>query len=243
MGLDKQSVTFNFISGIDTLGDPNQLSIGKFVTLKNSEFIQNDGVGRLNKRNGYGTLTSLPDSTSYCITTFNTNLVALGNDIKAYSFANNAWRSKGLLTTCQLSVIPVVRNNLNQTRLDASVSNGLVCIAYTENQSIGSSTILPIQKYAVYDSSTGQNFIAPTQIKSTNGTVSQFSRVYSLGNNFVVVFPSFGSGGGTNKLQYFSISQSSSFAVGAVTDITSTYVPNIQTIGSMTNWDGVVASS
>lgn len=140
-----------------------------------------------------------------------------------------------------LTTLPLIRNNFNQIQSDTAISpNGLVLTSYTEISTQASST-QNIYKYVLADAITGQNIIPPTQITSTFGTVSYSPKVFSLGNNFVVVFGS--TNGGSNHLQYFSVNAFSPSTIGSVTDVTTSYGP--QTIGPIIQsaFDGVVANN
>ena len=124
----KQTINFNFSKGIDTKTDPWQLPIGTFEMLQNSVFTKG---GRLTKQNGYGKLSELPASADY-LTTFNGDLTAIGNSILAYNPGTQGWISKGKITPLNLSVLPLVRNNLNQFQADSAVApNGSVCTVYS----------------------------------------------------------------------------------------------------------------
>lgn len=238
MPLQKQAVAVNFARGLDLKTDPFQLAVGSFVVLDNSVF---DKVGRLTKRNGFGFLPALPDSTSSYVTTFNGNLTAIGSDLKAFNSPSQSWSTKGPIQPTQVSTLPLIRNNLNQSQVDTAISpNGLICTAYTESVP-SSSTTANIYKYAIADSSTGQNIVAPTQIISTFGTVSYSPRVFSLGNYFVLVFGS--TNGGSNHLQYFSVSSYNTSVTGSVTDVSTNYGP--QTVGVISKgaFDGIVANN
>ena len=88
MALQKSPVDISFAQGIDQKIDPYRLPVGKFQSLYNSVF--NKG-GQLTKRNGYGLLASLPNSTSSYLTTFSNNLTAIGPTISAYNAGNQTW--------------------------------------------------------------------------------------------------------------------------------------------------------
>lgn len=224
-----QSVLINFSKGLDTKTDPWQVSIGNFLALQNSVFTK---AGLLQKRNGYGQLTSLPDSQSTHMTTLNGNLTSIGNKINAYNFGSESWVSKGTIQPAELSTLSLIRNNLNQTQSDSAIApNGLICSVYTEvNAGISA------YKYAVADAITGQNIISPTAIPVASGTVTGSPRVFLLGKNFVVVFTNVISG--TSHLQYLTVNSIVPTIVGTNTDIASEYVsfPGI-------SWDGIVVNN
>jgi hypothetical protein len=50
MALQKQNISLNFQKGLDTKPDPNQLTLGAFVSFKNAVF---DELGLMKKRNGF----------------------------------------------------------------------------------------------------------------------------------------------------------------------------------------------
>ena len=152
--LNKQVLNINFSQGLDKKTDKFQVQPGKFLTLSNAVF---DVLSQLTKRNGFGFLPALPDSSSQFLTTYNNNLTAIGPSLYALSADTGVWVGKGSLVPVSLSVLPLIRSNLNQSQADTAVaSNGLVCTVWTETGSV--------YKYAVADSITGQNIIAPSTI-------------------------------------------------------------------------------
>lgn len=228
MPLQKQNININFSQGLDQKTDPKQISPGKFLALQNSVF--NKG-GQLTKRNGFQMLASLPDSSSLFTTTFNGNLTAIGNDLKAFSMGTEQWFTKGKIQPLELSTLPLIRNTYNQTFVDTAVSfNDLVCTVFTEQ------TPSLVHKYAVADAITGQNIIEPTLMPAGSGVVSGSSRVFILGNNFVIVFTN--TIAGTDHLQYFTISISNPTNISAPIDISTQYLP-----ASTTAFDGYVANN
>lgn len=249
MALVKESITFNFTHGIDTFVDPNQLPLGKFQYLQNSIFIQADGVGKLQKRNGYINLAAL-DSTSSFITTYSNDLVSISNTaLKAYSQSTGQFQTIAPITPLQLSVTPLIRNAYSQPAFDMSIRNGQACIAYLENASFGSgSGLFPRQRFAVADINTGQLLIPPTTITSTIGTISQksISRVFNIGSQFAVFsgIPNANvSSGSFGSLQYFTINQNN-LTVSSAVIFTNSY--SAQTVGSAsfgTGFDGIVSSN
>lgn len=233
MPLQKQSATINFSNGLDTKSDPNQLPMGKFVSLENSIF---DKLGQLTKRNGFKALASLPDTTSSYVTTFSGNLTAIGQDLKAYASGLGTWQSKGVLSPLTLSTMPLIRSSTNQSYCDTAISpSGLVCTVFIDS-TVVASTNLSINKYSVSDLSTGQNLIPPTQIVSTFGTVSFSPKVFTLGNYFLVFFTSYN--GSSYHLQYFSVNSYNPNVVGSVTDFSTSAGPR-----ATTYFDGVVANN
>lgn len=224
--IQKQNITINFAEGLDTKTDPWQVKPGNFLVLKNQVFVKG---GRLTKRFGNRRLPSLPDTTSVNITTFNDNLTAIGTSIHALNESSSTWVSKGSIQPMDVNTLPLIRNNINQIQCDAAVSAlGLVCTVYSESNG---TTI--DYRYAIADSATGQNIVAPTSIPVTTGTVTGSPRVFVLGNFFVVVFTNLISA--TYHLQYIAISLSDPTMVTANADIASSYIPS-DTVA----WDGAV---
>lgn len=226
--IQKQAVDISFAQGLDTKTDPKRVQVGKFVKLENMVF--NKG-GLLQKRNGYGQLASLPDTTYSYLTTFNGNLTALGPNIAAYNTGNQSWVSKGRITPLSLNTLPLIRNNLNQTMCDSVVAdNGLVCTVYLESD--GSTTTA---KYAIADSVTGQNIVAPSVIPVASGTVTGGLRVFYLGTNFIIIFTNVITA--TSHLQYVAISSITPTTVSTNTDIASVYIP-----ATTLSWDAKVVN-
>lgn len=224
--LTKQAIDVSFAQGLDTKTDPKRVQVGKFLQLQNTVF--NKG-SLLQKRNGYSNLTALPDNTYSYLTTFNGDLTAIGKNIAAYNASNASWVQKGQIEPLSLKTLPIIRNNFNQTAADSAVApNGLVCTVYLEFN--GSTTV---NKYVIADSVTGQNIVAPSVIPVSSGVVSGGMRVFSLGNNFVLVFTN--TIAGTAHLQYVTIGSYSPTTVSANADISSNYTP-----ASTLSWDGYV---
>lgn len=225
MALQKQNLNINFAQGLDLKIDPKQVQAGKFLLLQNSIF---EKGGLLQKRNGYQPLTSLPDTSYQYTTTFNGNLTAIGSRLAAYNSGGNAWVDKGSLQNVDLNTLPLIRNNTNQTQTDAAISpNGLVCTVYTD---VGSTTTY---KYAIADSVTGQNIVAPTIIDA-NQTGSP--RVFVLGSYFIIMYSSVIAA--VNHLQYIAINYTVPTLVTSPADISTSYSPN-----SRVDFDAAIANN
>ncbi len=213
--MPKQSLPINFSQGLDTKTDPFQIPIGKFSQLTNSVF--NKG-GLLEKRNGFGSLASLPDSNSILATTFNEDLTTIGQTLQAYSAASQTWSNKGYIQSIGVDTLPLIRNSVNQTQSDSvTASNGLVCTAYTETNGTTVS-----YKYAIADATTGQNIIAPTAISTADATYGT-PKVYILGNYFVIIYTNKVSS--TYHLKFFTISINNPSVVTSPVDVSTSYTP------------------
>lgn len=224
MPLQKQNLPINFSQGVETKTDPFQVEPGKFLALSNSVFTKGN---LLQKRNGFGELADLPDTTYTYLTTFKQNLTAIGTNLAAYSDSSLAWVNKGYIQPVLLETMSLVRSNTNQSQCDAAVaSNGLICTAYTD---VGPASTT--YKYAVADSETGQNIIATQTISAANGTL----RVFALGNYFVIVFKSTTA----NHLQFIAISTIYPHATTAAADIATDYL----SAGTDNAWEGVVTNN
>lgn len=234
----KQNVNINFSQGVNTKTDPWQLSLGQFESLKNSIF---QIGGLLSKRPGYGLLTSSnPDSTY--MTTLNTNLISIGSTVNAYSQSLNSWISKGTLQPCTVDVLPLIRNNVNEVQSDTAIANGLVLTTYTETYSTDTGVQTSFF-YAIADKETGQNIVEPSSIPVlSTGVIQGSSRVFVVGNFFVIVSPVTVSG--TIFLQYVSIpilnpvNSDNTPNVSAAAEVTSNAYISLST---NPGWDGVSA--
>lgn len=234
MALEKKAFPLNFTQGINTKADPKQVQFGKFLDLQNSVF---DIEGQLTKRNGFEKLDTLPVSDSTFLTTFNGNLTAIGNELYAYSQGSGQWVNKGSTQPLDLRTLNLVKNNTNQTQADIAVaSNGLVCVAYTDNvpDLMGQLEVVP--KYAVLDSNTGQNIIAPTSLTEGSAVGQASPKVFLLGNYFMVVYEVLVTA--TPQLRYIAISTADPTIISDAEVITTTYTPD-----SRVAWDGVVANN
>lgn len=224
--LVKQSVPINFAEGLDLKTDPFQLRPGKFLSLQNSIF---EKGGLLQKRNGYGQLTPLPDSTSKHLTTFNGGLTAIGSTLFDYSEGSATWIDKGPFQPVALNTQSVIRSATNQTQSDSVIaSNGIMCVVYTD---VDAGT--PTYKYAVTDSTTGQMLVPPTLIPVSVGAVAGSPRVFNLGKYFVMVLTVNISG--TYHLQYVTINTNNPTLVSTSVNISSQYTP-----AATVAFDGVV---
>jgi hypothetical protein len=224
-----QTVNINFAEGLNTKTDPWQVPVGQFLVLQNSIF---DKGGLLQKRNGYDTLPSLPNTSYSYLTTLNGNLTAIGPTVAAYSEGSQNWVTKGSITPVEVSTLPLIRNSLNQVQCDIVVApNGLACTAYTESNNVTTS-----YKYVISDSTTGQNVVQPTAIPVSSGTVSGSLRVFLLDNYFIVAFTNVISS--ANHLQYIAININNPSNVTTNADLASSYVPS-----SAGSWDGIVSNN
>lgn len=211
----KQAINVNFSGGLDRKTDPIQVPFGKFLLLQNTVF--NIG-GLLQKRNGYANLPALPDATSNFVTTFNGALTAIGTKLEAFSEASNTWTNKGNILPVQLGVLPMIRNNTNQTQVDSAVSpSGLVCVVYTDQNpaSLGAT----IFRYAVLDQITGQNIIPPTTLNAD--AIYGTPRVFVSGSYFIILYTT----PATYHLDYVAIN-TVSLIVGSPVSITASITPS-----------------
>ena len=234
MPLQKQAIPVNFSKGLDLKTDPKQINLGNFLSLQNTVF--NKG-GLLQKRNGYAELASLPDASNTFITTFKSNLTALGTSLSAYSSGSETWVNKGSLQPISLSTLSAIRSSTNQTQIDSTVSNnGLTCVVYTDSVPVAGSPTNEY-KYAIMDSVTGQNIVEPTLIPSSGGTsdVSGSPRVFFLGVYFVIVFTATISA--TPELQYIAVNSVTLVQTSPV------LISNQYTPATTVAWDGVVVDN
>lgn len=232
----KQSVPINFAQGLDLKTDPKQVQVGKFLSLENTIFTKG---GLLQKRNGFGSLTTLANNDSTYLTTFNNNLTAISNTINAYSDSSNQWYTKGSIQPLSLNTLPLIRSNTNQTQVDIAIaSNGFMCTVYTDQNPDNLSEF--IYKYVIADSITGQNIIEPTQLLTgTSTSIYGIPRVFLLGNYFIIIYTNDESG--VYHLQYIAISIGNPNNTTTPIDINGSSA--IYTPSSTLSFDAIVASN
>jgi hypothetical protein len=222
--LQKSTIDVSFAQGLDQKSDPFRVQPGKFLSLVNSVFTKG---GLLQKRNGFGQLTTLPNTSNTYLTTFNNDLTAIDTSFNAYSSSTESWVNRGNFQPLDLSTLPLIRSSTNQSQVDTAVANGLVLTTYADYN--GTNTIY---KFAVADLATGQILIAPTAIVSSTGSVSGPPRAFALGNYLVVVY-----GTSTAYLRYFGIS-TNSLLISPTADAALTYAST-----AYGAFDGVVIGS
>jgi len=229
MALQKQVLNVNFSQGLDTKTDPFQVTPGKFLSLENTIF---DKGGLLQKRNGFGALTSLPNNNSTYLTTYNGNLTALGTTLQSYSAGTETWTQKGHILPVKLSTESIFRSGTNQSQMDSAIApNGLICTVFTDNPPSGVA-----YKYVIADSITGENIVPPTLIPVVSGTVTGSPRVFALGRYFIIVFTNVISA--TAHLQYVAVNTAIPTSVTTNSDISVQYGN-----ASSVSFDGVVVSN
>lgn len=222
MPLNKQSYPLLFDKGLDTKSDPYQIPLDNFAVLENSIFERGRG---LTKRNGYLELPALPEGVSAStLTTFNGNLVAIGNSLYSLGAQSGQWIDTGKLMPLQLSTQAGARSaySLNQQDM-AKAPNGLCIIAYLDGDARN--------KYVVKDGNTGENVIPVVTLPS--GALSP--RTFVLGNYFIVTY--LRTITGTPRIQYIAIPFSMPGTPNTPVDV-STLVSS-DTAG----YDGVVANN
>ncbi len=246
MPLQKQAVSVNFDQGVDTFSDPNQLSFGKFTALSNAVFIK-EGASQfadLTKRNGFGSLTTLPNASSKFITTYNETLLAIGGDVKGYSEGPNFWASKGTYLPLSLKTQSIIQNSNNQQFADIAQINGLTCTAYLEyvalttliGGTVSSVSYVPNARYVISNLNTGEQISQSQLIVPSFGSVNFSPRVYAYGSKFVLLFD--GTIGSQSHLEYKWIDATNPSSVSSSTLVSSNFAPAFPQA-----FDAVVASN
>lgn len=219
MALTKQAVTINFQAGLDLKTDPYQVQVSNFLNLNNSVFTT---TGRLTKRYGFKSLTTLPNTQQCTLTTFNGNLAATGSSLYAYSADSNQWLNQGIVQPVQLNTLPLIRTGASQSSPDTVVSaSGLVCITYIEAGQA---------YYVISDSVTGQQIVKRTALPTT----AVFPRVFVLGVYFIVMFIDTA---GSSSIQYIAIPISNPTNPKPV----ATFANNVNSL--TVGWDGYVTNN
>lgn len=175
--IQEQIVTINFQEGLNTKTDQKQVPIGQFLRLENSVF---NVQGELRKRNGFGLVTTIADSST--VTTFSENLIALSSkSLKLYSNQTRSVVNSGYFQPLGLSVLPMVRRPTGQTTVDSAIApNGLCCSTWLDGDANS--------YYQINDSVTGGTLVPAVSITTGTDVSATMSRVFVLGNYFIITF-------------------------------------------------------
>ena len=172
MTIQKQNINIPFVNGLETKTDPKQVSIGKFLLLKNSVF---DKQGLLKKRNGYGKIATIEGASN--LATFNDSLLAIGTSLTGYNPDSNSNIDGGVIQPLSMSTQSLVRSATSQTNCDVAVNSlGLACSVWLDSDTNS--------YYQISDSTTGQTVVPKVQLPST----ATQARVCVLGSYFVITF-------------------------------------------------------
>lgn len=218
MALTKQNIPINFIKGLDTKTDPNQIQLGKFLSIKNSIF---DELGSWKKRNGYtplpATILSLGTYsfkafasavTLGCFTASYRGELVMGDgkNFFSYSQSDQVWAYKGRIENCSTSLTSIYQDQYNNLTSDSAVNlaTGFSLYAW-ESWSFNpryNGTYLGLG-FSLKDEGTGQSVLT-RQLSSTRSLpkcVAVGSFLYLLffdsGSNSLIGLPISSSGAGT----------------------------------------------
>lgn len=194
MPLQKQPVAINFSKGLDTKTDSWQIPVGNFYNLVNSVFTKG---GLLTKREGFANLPSPTNTTTY-LSVLSGNLLAIGQNVQAYSFPNTAWEASSPRPDVALSTISLARNSYNEFFSDSVVSSsGLVGVLQAFELNDTAAPHPPETQYSVLDATTGQTLLNPVNLVCENtGTTPLMTapRIFDLGNFFIICYLRVGGG-------------------------------------------------
>ncbi len=220
MAIQKQGFDILFGQGLDRKTDPKQVAAGKMLTLQNTVF----NKGNLEKRDGFGNLTMLPDNAeATTLTTLNGTLLATGSNLYAFSSETNQWLDRGLVQPVTLEVLSLVRNSGSQSAADsATAPNGTICTVYKDGS---------VAYYQINNGITGQIIVNQTALPST----AAMPRAFVLGHNFIITY--LRTVTGTPHLQYIAIPINNPTSPGSAVDL-STSVSSIAA-----GYDAMVASN
>lgn len=216
MALNKQQVNINFSRGLDTKTDPWQVPLGNFLELENSVF---NKQGLLQKRNGFSNIGTPNDSATNYITTYNNDIVTLGNTIQAYNDPLDSFVNKGSFYSCDIAT-QVASSDYNQKIQADSVKapNGLILTSYVQVTATSSGIY-----YTIQNSETGQVVVNPTQVTvNAPSTITGLAKTYLFKNYFILLFTV--TTGGVNSIRFLAIDWTS-LNVSGPTILTSVFSP------------------
>lgn len=174
--MQKQNINISFSQGIDTKSDPKQVVPGKLLILENGVFPTLSEIKKRNGFSGIGTHTNL--GVGNALGTYEKELVALnGQNVASYSPKQTAFNVKGTKYSCDLSVIPVIKNTFQQSSGDSAYNASGFYVYAWEDSSGG-------VRYSVFDAATNQTIVSNVSI-SVNASKP---KVVSFLNNVVITY-------------------------------------------------------
>lgn len=192
--LQKQLVELLFHKGVNTKGDPFQISIGELIVLQNATFTS---PGKIQKRNGYAALTQSILGGGGSVITNPTALFvrdnellqiggAAANTLYGYDRSNQAWVTRGTMPSVGVSVESAAQPQFSTFSIDmAQAPNGLRCFVY-ELVDMNAAATGHGLGYTIVDPSTGQIVVPPSVLDST--ATAGNPHVICLGNTFVCYY-------------------------------------------------------
>jgi hypothetical protein len=211
MALNRQNIALPFAAGLDLKTDPYQVRPPKVEVLQNAIFTEGMSI---HKRYGYnafstaiaGTISSITNSLGGA--TFQNELLEFdGTSIYSYNQTGLSWTLKGPAISAALSVIPVVRNTVQQTSQDSAYhQSGYYCYVW-EN---GDGT----SQYSIIDSNTDQIIVSSVSL----GSVAKSPKVNAVGLYFLISYVDTS----LNRLRRIAIPVATPMSPQAPVDITTT---------------------
>lgn len=183
--LQKQLVELLFHKGINTKGDPFQISIGEMIVLDNATFT---APGKIEKRNAYG-LTGGSIANPAALFARGSELLQVADPAGSTLYSYNTglgFVPKGLMPSVGVSVASAAQPQYSTFSIDmAQAPNGLQCFVYELVDMNQSATRKGIG-YTVVDPATGQVVVPPSILEAS--TTAGLPHVICLGNTFVCYY-------------------------------------------------------
>jgi hypothetical protein len=187
MALPKQSVSIPFATSIDTKTDPLQVGPMSMLALDNVVYTKDK---RIQKRNGFADLSTLPAGTTpLALTTFKNNLEVIADQILAYNPSSETWVERGRYQACEVSTVALSNSSLGKTRANSVTNGELILSSWRDSDNI--------VRYQVSNASTSQVLLGPIALPAT----ALQATPCIVGENFVLLYIT----GPTPTLSYIAI--------------------------------------
>lgn len=185
--LQKQLVELLLHKGVNTKGDPFQISIGEMLVLENATFAK---PGKAQKRNSFSSLQGGALQNPAALFARDKEILQIGgaaaNTLYSYNRSNQAWVPKGTMPSIGVSVESAAQPQFSTFSIDMAVApNGLQCFVY-ELVDMNAAATGHGLGYAIVDPSTGQ-IVVPPSVLDSSATAGN-PHVICLGNTFVCYY-------------------------------------------------------
>ncbi len=200
--IDEQTISINFGQGVDTKTDPKMVVSGRLETLQNGIFTKAKTV---NKRNGYGVLTTvsyLSDFTrqnfqpTKLIKNYGDKLLCSGIEtgfqtqqkLLDYSPTAGVWKSAGAYESMKVENVFISGSNSNESSSSSVVLGNYCLTVYNSTTDVTDFSITPTATFSIMDLNTNTFLVHDMAVPSSGSNATFGKAALIAGTTLAIVF-------------------------------------------------------